>query len=191
MKRREALKKTSLILKSAILAPGVFSVLQACRQEAPAVKRLLVLTVEQDKLVKAIADTIIPATDTPSASDVGVNRFIDLLLSDVFEEGVKQTFLDGLMEFDKTCQSFTGKSFVSLSEGKRLDYLEKVDSEVMGKEYGEGVPFYYTFKELTLKAYFSTEEGITQNLNYVPVPGPYLADIAWKEGDKITVGNHI
>lgn len=191
MKRREALKKTSLILKSAILAPSVFSALHACKSDLPETKKRLVLTDEQDDLVNAIADTIIPQTDTPGASQVQVSQFIDLLLQDVFEEDVRDEFLAGLIAFDKECKSVTGKMFTALTKENQANYLEKIDMEVMGKEYGDKVPFYYTFKLLTVNVYFSTEEGVKQNLDYVPIPGAYVGTIEWNEEKKMMVGNNI
>lgn len=192
MKRREALKKTSLILQSAVLAPGVFSALQACRSDiSNHKKQRLVLTEEQYDLVLALADTIIPVTDTPGASQVGVGQFIDLLLKDVFEADVKKAFLDGLADFDEDCNNLTGSSFATLGEKARVDYLEKVDKEVMAKEYQDKIPFYYSFKLLTVNVYFSSEEGVKQNLDYVPTPGEYQGIIEWKEGDRLMVGNNI
>ncbi len=191
MNRREALEKTSWILTSVLVAPAVLGALQACQQEASSTRNLLVLTDQQDDLVRAISDTIIPKTQSPGASEVQVNQFIDLLLKDVFEEEVKQNFLDGLAQFDQDCQSATGKTFTKLSETERFRYLEKVDRAVMGKEYGKSVPFYYTFKQLTVSVYLSTEAGVKQNLNYVPIPGPFQANVEFKKGDKIMVGNQM
>ncbi len=92
MERREAVIKISWILKSAFLAPTLLTVLQSCQDQVLSARELLVLSDEQDDLIIAIADTILPRTASPSASDVKVDRFIDLLLKDVFEEDVKQKF---------------------------------------------------------------------------------------------------
>lgn len=191
MERRKALEKTSWILTSAIFAPGVLSFLQGCREENLNTRNLLALNDELDDLVKAISDTIIPRTTTPGASDVKVNQFIDLLLSEVFEKEVSEKFIEGLRKFDKTCESITGKSFAKLEKEKQFDYLEKVDKDVMGKEYPDKAPIYYLFKRLTILTYFSTEQGVKQNLNYLPVPGPYQGEVDYKEGDKIIVGNRM
>lgn len=191
MKRREALKKTSWILKSAIFAPAVLSALQGCQQDVLISRNLQVLNDQQNDLVKAIADTIIPKTESPGASDVQVNQFMDLLLKDVFEKEITQRVLKGLAQFDEDCQLLTGNSFTKLDQTGRHHYLEKFDREVMGKEYEKTVPFYYTFKHLTLTIYFSTEEGVKQNLNYVPIPGPYQSNIELKPVDKIMVGNRM
>ncbi|MDH3711422.1 MAG: gluconate 2-dehydrogenase subunit 3 family protein [Cyclobacteriaceae bacterium] len=191
MNRRQALHKTSWILKSTLFAPSLLSAIQACRPQVESDNDLQVLDVAQNKLVTAIADTIIPRTDTPGASDVKVHRFLDVLLKDVFEEEVKEKFLSGLSEFNQECQSATGSDFIDLSAGDRGTYLTPLDREVMGQSYEKEVPFYYTFKHLMTTIYFSSEQGAKQNLNYRPVPGPYEGDIAYHPGDKITIGNHM
>jgi len=53
------------------------------------------------------------------------------------------------------------------------------------------VPFYFTFKQLVITIYFSSEEGVKQNLNYQPIPGSFLGDVGLKAGDKIMVGNQM
>ena len=191
MKRREAIKKTTWIAKSAIFAPALMSALQSCEKKLSDTDQLLVLNDQQNALVKAIADTIIPRTDTPSASDVKVPQFLDLLLKDVFDQAVTEKFLAGLKQFDEDCKAVTGKLYIQLDQSHRNDYLEQIDREVMGKEYDALIPFYFTFKQLCVSTYYSTEQGIKQNLNYVPVPGQFQSDIALEAGDKIMVGNQI
>ncbi len=189
MERREAVIKISWILKSALLAPTILTVLQSCQEQVLNTRDLMVLNDEQDDLIKAIADTILPRTESPSASNVKVDRFMDLLLQDVFEDEVKQKFLQGLSQFDVDCQSVTGHRFVDLIESDKYTYLEKVDKEIMEQEYDDLVPFYYTFKHLTITIYFTTEQGVKQNLNYNPIPGSYIGEVDLGPDDKIIIGN--
>ena len=191
MERREAVIKISWILKSAFLAPGVLTFMQSCQNQVENSVDLLVLDDNQDSLIKTIADTILPRTTSPSASDVKVNRFIDLLLHDIFDEEVKQKFLLGLSQFDEDCESITGSRFLDLKETEQYTYLEKIDKEIMEQEYDNLVPFYYTFKHLVISSYFTTEQGIKQNLNYMPVPGAYVGEVDLKPGDKIMIGNRM
>jgi len=191
MERREAVIKISWILKSAFLAPTLLTVLQSCQDQVLSARELLVLSDDQDDLIIAIADTILPRTTSPSASDVKVDRFIDLLLQDVFEEDVKQKFLLGLLDFDKDCESITGSRFLELDTSEQYTYLEKIDKEIMEQEYDELVPFYYTFKHLVITTYFTTEQGVKQNLNYMPIPGAYVGEVDLKPGDKIIIGNRM
>ena len=191
MERREAIIKISWILKSVFLAPSLLTFLQSCQNQVVNTRDLMVLNDYQDSLIKAIADTILPRTASPSASDVKVDRFIDLLLHDVFDEEVKQKFLLGLSQFDEDCESITGNRFLKLMETEQYTYLEKIDKEIMEQEYDELVPFYYTFKHLVITSYFTTEQGIKQNLNYMPVPGAYIGEVDLKPGDKIMIGNRM
>ena len=191
MERREALVNISWLVKSAFLAPTLLTVLQGCQDKVSATNKLLVLNEDQNELIKAISDAIIPRTTTPSASDVKVNCFMDVLLKDVFEPDLRQKFLEGLMQFDANCRSETGSRFSKLAEKERYRYLSQVDKAVMSKEYGDLVPFYFSFKVLAIKTYFATEEGATRNLNYNPVPGPYQGEIELGPEDKITIGNRM
>lgn len=39
-------------------------------------------------------------------------------------------------------------------------------------------------KELSVLGYFNSEEGVTQALRYLPVPGKYDGSYPYKKGDK-------
>ena len=188
MKRREA---TGWILKSAVFTPGLVSALQGCQQKLDETVDLRVLDQQQYQLCNAIADTILPKTGSPSASEVRVVEFMDLLLNDVFEPGVVDSFIEGLREFDDLCVAETGSSFSKMKPEDRAAYLNSVDQDVMGQSYEDKVPFYYTFKRLCITTYFSSEQGVKQNLDYQPVPGSYQADVELKPGEKISVGNQM
>ena len=191
MKRREAIHKSGWILSSAIFGPGLLTALQGCSSEANISDQLLVLSPKQFRLTTALSDTILPRTNSPSASEVKVPELIDLLLNDVFEDAAKKHLLDGLTQFDCDCQKATGKSFHKVSPREQHEYLTDIDKKVMGKSYTDVVPFYYTFKRLCIHIYYSTEEGIKQNLSYNPIPGEFQGDILWQPGDKIEVGNEM
>jgi hypothetical protein len=59
---------------------------------------------------------------------------------------------------------------------------QKVDKEVAKKV--AGTPFWRLMKELTLFGYFTSEQGATQALDYVPIPGRYEGCIPLKPGQK-------
>ncbi|MFC4221286.1 gluconate 2-dehydrogenase subunit 3 family protein [Flagellimonas marina] len=191
MERREAVVKMSWMLKSALLTPTLVTVLQSCQDIVSKPIALQVLNADENETVIAMADTIIPRTNTPSASDVKVNYFMDLLLKDAFDEKTTQSFLKGLSQFNEDCKATTGSYFSELDEDDRFEYLKEVDADIMGKKYGEKVPFYYSFKHLAVTTYFSTEEGAIQNLDYNPVPGPYIGEVDCDENTKIMMGNHM
>jgi len=191
MKRREAIEKTGWILKSAIFTPGLVNAIQSCQPKVNEATSLFVLDTNQFELSKYLADTILPRTETASASDVKVSEFLDVLLSDVFLKEAIDHMISGLNQFDIDCESVTGKPFTKLDEKSRIGYLDQIDLEIMSKDYEDQVPFYFTFKQLVITIYFSSEEGMKQNLNYQPIPGSFLGDVELKSGDKIMVGNQM
>ena len=188
MERREAVIKISWILKSVYLAPSIFTGLLSCKSEVSN-SNLYVFSKERDKLATAIADTVLPRTETPSASDVKVNLYLDQMLNEVFEDAYKNSFLNGLDEFNENCKAFTGNNFLELDEAEKQDYLLRLDKEVYAVQKVDLEPFFSRFKELVVKIYFSTEEGVKQNLNYAPLPGSYKGDVELTTGTKIMIGN--
>lgn len=189
MKRREAILKTTWILGSAVFGPGLLQAIQGCQPKVSEEQDLMVLNGHQFNLAQSLSDTILPKTDTPSASEVQVPQFLDLLLRDVFDEPVKQHLIDGINLFDEACRSSLGKSFVQLDQAVRNQYLEEKDKEVMSEAYTEEIPFYYTFKQLVIILYFSSADGVKQNLDYRPIPGPFQGDMSLDTSDRIMIGN--
>ena len=57
--------------------------------------RLRVLTDERSALVASLADAIIPRTDTPSATDVNVTAFIDVIVAEYYGDEERTAFLAG------------------------------------------------------------------------------------------------
>src|ERR1700754_4175452 len=53
---------------------------------------------EHTALIAALAETIIPATDTPGAKEAGVPEFIMIMLRDCTPVTWKNRFIDGLKE---------------------------------------------------------------------------------------------
>src|SRR4051812_3904635 len=72
--RREAIRRAAL-LAGVALSPQWLTLVDRARPAAQA----LHLRPEQSAIVSAVADRILPRTDTPGAVDVGVPAFIDLL----------------------------------------------------------------------------------------------------------------
>ena len=80
IKRREAIKKTSLILGVGTLAPSLVSgILSGCKADKHREWTPQALSEANLSLVRAWIDIIIPETDTPSATQLLVHRFIECL----------------------------------------------------------------------------------------------------------------
>ena len=70
------------------------------------------LTEAQLAMVNAIADTIIPRTDTPSASDVGVASFVDVIVSENYDDAERDRFTAGLEAIDVNARAEGVANFV-------------------------------------------------------------------------------
>ena len=142
-------------------------------------------TETQGKLVAEIAELIIPTTDTPGAKAALVDRFIDLILLECYEENDRKRFVEGLDQLEKACQQAHSKPFVNCEVAIQTALLKQFEQEAWEVMYTSGEPHFFSMmKELTLLGYFSSEIGATQAVRYVPIPGNYLACIPLEPGQK-------
>jgi gluconate 2-dehydrogenase gamma chain len=131
-------------------------------------------------IVSGVADIIIPRTDTPGALDVGVPAFIDLMLRDVYLPADRDRYITGLAACDSEANSQHGKPFVALDSTQRLALVRKFHDAAIAEEHSARTqhvrmqrPFILMTKELTLLAFFTSQVGATQVLQYVAIPGSW------------------
>lgn len=116
--------------------------------------RFRTLNAAQAALVTRIAELIIPATDTPGATDVRVAEFIDHILTDWASEAERQRLLDGLRELDARAAQ-DGPGFMGLDEARQVALLRTLDAE-RDAASGAGHAF-GRVKSLTVYGYFTSE----------------------------------
>jgi Gluconate 2-dehydrogenase subunit 3 len=131
MERRDILK----LLASATVLPALGSDalfwFEGVHSQIAKASALKTLTPDQDATVTTIAELIIPQTDTPGAKAAKVNEFIDVILSDWYDEPTTARFLAGLADVDKRSQKSFGKKFVACSEVDQKKLLTLLDKESM------------------------------------------------------------
>lgn len=165
----------------ALSAPLISGVLAGCQARKVAPEDLVLLSPEQFFTVDAITDRIIPRTDTPGASDVGVAGFIDLIVAEVYDEKGRNRFLKGLNDFETMVQTQHQKAFHELEVAQQDQILQEAENKALETKAAPGEkPFFSEMKELTLAGYFTSEEGAKQALNYVQVPGRYEGCIPYE-----------
>jgi gluconate 2-dehydrogenase gamma chain len=184
MRRREVLRLLATGSLLQLAPPNLFAVLREARSLIQSQSLPRTLNAHQHATVKAMAEMIIPRTDTPGASDVGVAEFVDLILTEWYEEAERTRFLSGLVEVDSHGQTVFGKDFVDCSPLQQSDILMAL-GEKMTEEVGEqprlmrrrGVStsanFYAMLRHLTLTAYYTSEAGATDELHFEIIPGSY------------------
>lgn len=193
--RRDVLQRASLILGYAVTGSSAAAVLSGCQIDSSLNWSPRLLTAQQLITVRSMADQLLPATSTPSASDVLVERFIDQVLRDFTPVADQQTFLTGLTAFETTCQTRFGRSFTALSTEERDEIFVRYEKEspglapnVWGGQLTDEVEppsFYRMFKQMTLTGYFASEPVGEQLLAYDPIPGPFEGCIPLSQVGKV------
>jgi hypothetical protein len=132
---------------------------------------LRVFSPEQNELVTMIAEMIIPETDTPGATTVRVNEFVDLLLAEWSKDDDRARFLAGLDAIDHEARATYGRRFVELGPAERALTLTALDG---AREASEGAGFTFGhLKRLTVYGYFTSEAVQTNVLKTNMWPGRY------------------
>lgn len=185
--RREALRNMALLMAGALSASTFSILVDGCN--TPAAKSTSLFTARQQELVAAIADTIIPDTDTPGAKATGTGPFITMMLEECYPKEVQDLFLKGLTDTDGRAEKMFGAGFIKLTAPQQHALLKQIadDTIALKKAHPEkqAPPYFFQLiRELTLLGYFTSKTGTTQALVYVPVPGRYNGNIPLQPGQK-------
>jgi len=176
MKRREILRYAALATGAAISLPLANSLLVGCQTDATTAavsEKLAFFGDKETSVVKTIVDLILPKTDSPSASELGVHMMIDQMVGNVYRPEAKAEYQENFGLFMKHLQNAGGgKGFMSLADADKAKLLQGLDASK--EESLEKVrEAYLNLKQQTIAYYLSTEEIATNYLTYLPVPGEY------------------
>ena len=118
-------------------------------------------------MVDELSELIIP-TDAHSAGAraAGVAAYIDRSLAEAFEENVRTTWRAGLRRIDELSQQAHGKPFMSASADERVAVLTAIARNEAKPEKPEE-EFFVELKSRVAWAYYTSEIGIKQELEYV------------------------
>lgn len=126
---------------------------------------------DQLALIAAIADTIFPRTDTPSASDVHVPAFVDVIVSEQFSDADREAFVAGLAAIDAQVTTATGLSFVQLASDARGAQAEAMEGAPNRR--AEPARTWWRLKGLVVHGYFTSEPVMTTVLRHEIMPGAF------------------
>src|SRR5690606_26101861 len=181
MNRREILRYTAWLTGTAISAPLAGIILSGCSEapkdsvnpvgegEAKKPGKLHFFAPEQFALVTLLADTILPRTDSPSASDVNVNVTIDSMLGQVFDDEYKAGFKRNWSELER---HLSQHDFSALDQQARAALLGSLELS-QDSSLSSARQALVELKQQVVAYYLTTEEIGKNHLNYVPIPGAY------------------
>lgn len=181
MTRREALKRAALFLGVALSPSLISGVLNAQSATAGGAGvsgvKPVYLTAKQMETVSAVAERIIPRTDTPGAVDVGVPAFIDLMYGKYLSETERTSFTAGLADLEAASLKVSKQGFAQFSGAQQDEILLGIAKGASTK----AKTFFAQIKELTVTGYFTSEQVGKKVLNYDPVPGRFDACVPLAE----------
>jgi hypothetical protein len=121
-----------------------------------------VLDPHQQQTVAALAELIIPQTDTPGAKAALVDRFIDGLLQTATAAD-RQKFISGLRRLDARSRALFRVDFLTASPAQQTDILTRLSAEGSA-ESRELVDFFAAMKSMTITGYYTSEIGMRDEL---------------------------
>jgi predicted house-cleaning noncanonical NTP pyrophosphatase (MazG superfamily) len=136
-----------------------------------------------------VAETILPATNTPGAKEAKVGEFMTVMVNDCYEEDNQIIFMEGMKALKfKDAKAKIGKSFMEASAEERHQLLVTLDAEAKeyqkNKKAEEPTHYFSMIKQLTLTGFFTSEVGATKVLRYVATPGRFDGSAPYIKGEK-------
>ncbi|RYD44468.1 MAG: gluconate 2-dehydrogenase subunit 3 family protein [Sphingomonadales bacterium] len=179
--RRDALAGMAALFGAALFAPiaraaaAQMSLISDGPPSAP------VFTAQQRALMTTLSERVMPTTDTPGAIAAGVPEYIEKLLADWSLPEDRKPILAGLDAIEARSRS-DYKVAADKASPAQQDALLTL---AMEDKLPGGADFFDKFRQLVLTGYFTSEVGITQEREYLPVPGHYDGAFLYSQVNKV------
>lgn len=199
MERRIALKNMGLSLGYIVATPTLISLVQSCKNEKVLEWTPDFFTKDEGSVITHLVDIILPKTDTPSASEVQVNLFIDRFSNEVLDKKQQDFLRLTTSKFIEKALKDSGKDKAAALTPEDLEPLlakalkvTKEDEATYYKSinsYNEAIAkgepaqldelvsqfaFANDLRRLTIWGYKTSEYVGEEVLAYLPVPGEYI-----------------
>ncbi|MGB3777209.1 MAG: gluconate 2-dehydrogenase subunit 3 family protein [Tunicatimonas sp.] len=188
MTRREALHRATA-LSGLTLSPALFAVLEGCQASTEPTWTPQTLSQGQWAVVRQLVNRILPATDTPGALDLQVDRFVDLALGQLFTDEQRQHLLGQMDDYSLQDAAFA-EDEPAIADQKLL-LLEQTYAAERDVKPDAPPPFFRTIKQLALLGYFTSEPVMKNQMNYHAVPGRYVGCTNLSEDPRLYVDNNV
>ncbi|MRI00930.1 gluconate 2-dehydrogenase subunit 3 family protein [Kriegella sp. EG-1] len=199
MDRRKALKNMGVALGYTIATPTLLSIVQSCKSENAVTWVPDFLTAEQGAAITKLVDIILPATDTPSASELQVHLFIDKFANEVMDKEKQDFFKMSMDKFLSNALKTAGKektldlsaedlektlaSTLKISKEQQIknseaiaDYNKalKANESASLDDDAAAYAFASELRGTTIWGYKTSEYVGEKVLAYLPIPGEYV-----------------
>ena len=193
MDRRELLYRASMLLGGVITASAASGILAGCTTTPDGTGEVKTgfLTAEETATVIAMAEQIIPRTDTPGALDVGVPAFIDRMLAGYYTDKERGIVRAGLASANADAAKLRGKPFAQLTVDEQVALMRQYDKSQFDQTrananvQGAAPHHFRLIKELTIIGFCTSEAGATKLMRYEQSPGPFRGDVPLRDVGKV------
>ena len=163
MNRRDLLKKGVYGLAGVTLSSALISSLQSCtsiEKYSP-----LYFSKTEFSLLSNIVDFLIPKTETPGALEMKVPQFIDIIISETYNNESKNNFSNKLKLLIEDFKS----NNIDLSDynSMKSKFVNDFNNETHQEMYNQ-------IRDLTVWGFKTSKEIALNVLNYNPIPGYQL-----------------
>ncbi len=132
------------------------------------------LTPAQARAVTIAAEHIIPASDTPGATDARVTDFIDRMLAEWYTPAERDLFVNGLAELDRRSRTQHSRAFVECAAVEQIGVLTSFDDDVVSLRRSRAPNandhWFATLKYLTVWGYCTSEPAMRKLFKSHPQP---------------------
>lgn len=182
-----------------VATPTLFSIVQSCKNEKVVEWTPDFFTKDEGSALTKLVDIILPKTDTPSASEMQVDVFIDRFAKQAMEKEQQDFFKMSMGKFLKNATQESGKETAGKLEAaeleKALASALKISKEQMKTNdeaiatYMEGIvtgsggamaddlaryAFASNLRGMTIWGYKTSEFVGEEVMAYLPIPGEYI-----------------
>ncbi|SNR25975.1 Gluconate 2-dehydrogenase subunit 3 [Maribacter sedimenticola] len=200
MDRRRVLKNMGLSLGYMVATPTLLGLVQSCKSEPAITWTPEFLSQDQGAILTKLVDLILPKTDTPAASEVQVDVFIDKFANEVMEKEQQELFTMSMNKFVEKALADSGKENITdltsddlepvLASSLKYSKEDQTKMQDAITSYSEALAegktstlddettrfaFANNLRGLTIWGYKASEYVGEEVLAYLPVPGEYIA----------------
>ncbi|WOH36159.1 gluconate 2-dehydrogenase subunit 3 family protein [Thalassotalea fonticola] len=188
MSRRRFLKQAAIVLGASISTSVTAAVLKGASNKVTS--NMSKLSSQQLSALTLLSERIIPKTDTPGAIDAGVPDFINIIVSQWYNDEERLAFFSGLKAMDSFCIKQCNCPLVQASPVQLDSVLTEFEMQAVKHEKAlhettthektspeqTSKPIFTTLRELVVVGFFTSKVGATQALVHNHMAGKFVGD---------------
>ena len=167
------------LLKNAIILGGGIVFMPACggkEEKKTSAWKHLTLSAADESLVSEMVETLIPATDTPGAKALEIDRFVLMMVDDCYPNDQQAGFIKGLQQSRSVAEKLFHRPFEKCTTEEKIKILQALPTHTT-----ETDQFYKLLRGLTSEGYLKSKYVMTKLVPYELVPGRYNGYVLLKQ----------